>query len=74
MKLTGQVIEEELQQASPAVMSSINRNSLKNLVQRTRTVAAAALPNPPSLSQLVVPYRYSVYQPIAGPDIFLVEA
>ena len=67
MELTSQIIMQEHQHASHAVMGAVHQRNLRRPVQRTRTIAAAAPPNPLSLQQLTIPRPYTVYQPSSGP-------
>ena len=68
MELTRQIVAEQLQHASPAVMGTARWNTSKRLAWCTRAVAAAALLNSSSLQQLISPRKYTIYQPTTGPD------
>ena len=69
MEQPGQLIVQELRAASSSTLTSIKRNSLKRLVQRTRKNAEAPPPNPISLQQLTIPHRFTVFKPISEPGI-----
>ena len=61
MEQPGQLIVQELRAASSSTLTSIKRNSLKRLVQRTRKNAEAPPPNPILLQQLTIPHHFTVF-------------
>ena len=65
MEQPGQLTAQELCAANSLTLTSIKRNSLKRLVQRTRKNTEAPPPNSILLQQLTISHRFTVFKPIS---------